>query len=96
MPKPETKKTSKKEESEADKFPCTIDKTLLSSWQLMRRTGDIEELVELTKKSRPIVYQALKYGYLKDNDLERAISNYYINRAETQRKEAQEILKNIA
>lgn len=77
-------------------FPLTIDENLFKTWQMLRRHDDIKELCEITGKSNPIIYRALNYGYVRDGNLEKDISNFYLNRAEGQRKQAEEILKYLS
>ena len=77
----------------SEKFPRTIDEHLLQTWQMLRRHDDIKELCEITGKSNPIIYRALNFGHVRDRAVEKDISNFYIERAKSQRASALEILK---
>lgn len=86
MAKQATKKATQKKV-----FELTIDKNLLEAWQKNRRTSDVEELAELTGKSVPIIYRALQFGHVKNDNLCDAISNFYIARVEKQKEQAEKI-----
>mgnify|MGYP003609149266 CR=1 FL=1 len=72
-------------------FELTIDKSLFDSWQKYRRTSDVEELMELTGKSAPIIYRALQFGHVKNDNLCDTISAFYIARVEKQKEQAEKI-----
>lgn len=60
----------------------TISNVLFEQIKFLRRTTDAGELVALTGSSRPVVDNALNYGYILDASLEKAIISFYIARAE--------------
>lgn len=76
-------------------YERTIEEELFQSWQMLRRTDDATELGEITGKSYPIIYRALNFGHVKDEEVANDISNFYKIRSLKQKQQAREILKNL-
>lgn len=70
-----TRKTAK-----SNRWQRTIRKELHTQWRKSERSGDIKELCEITGKSYPTVYRALRYGYVNDTELSDKINNFFIER----------------
>ncbi len=70
-----TRKTAK-----SNRWQRTIRKELHTQWRKSERSGDIKELCEITGKSYPTVYRALRYGYVNDTEFAEKISNFFIER----------------
>lgn len=75
-------------------FEMTIEPELFEAWKAKRRTTDVKELVEITGKSESIIYRALQFGHVKNEDLSDTISNFYIERANKQKEQARKISGN--
>jgi len=75
-------------------FEMTIESELFEAWKAKRRTTDVKELVEITGKSESIIYRALQFGHVKNEDLSDTISNFYIERANKQKEQARKISGN--
>lgn len=77
-------------------FEQNISDELFSAWKMLRRTEDIPELMEITGKSYPIIYRAVTFGHVKNEAVADDISVFYAQRSLKQKKQAKEILKNLA
>lgn len=80
--------TTKKQVKEKKVFEMTIEPELFDAWKSKRKTTDVKELVELTGKSESIIYRALQFGHVKNEELSDTISNFYIDRAKKQKEQA--------
>ena len=89
MKNKETKKPTKKV------LERTIDEDLFKSWQMLYRTKDVEELMEITGKSYPIIQRALMHGHVKNDELCDTISKFYEDRSQKQKGQAKSILENL-
>lgn len=76
-------------------FECTIAPKLFEAWQKLRRKGDPEAIMELTKKSRPIIDKALKYGHVKDQTIIDVITKYYNDRLNAENQQGNILLKSV-
>lgn len=85
------KKTVNEKEAVKKVFERTISKELFDAWQTNYRTKDIEELMEITGKSYPIIQRALHNGHVKNDALCDTISNFYINRVNKQKEQAEKM-----
>ena len=73
----------------------TIDEDLFKSWQMLYRTKDVEELMEITGKSYPIIQRALMHGHVKNDELCDTISKFYEDRSQKQKGQAKSILEKL-
>lgn len=71
---------------------CTIDKALFKTFKMLRRYEDAAILTEQTGFSRPTIDKALNYGHVRDITLEKALIEFYKNRATEQKAAAKEII----
>ena len=85
MKEPKNKKT----------FERTIKPELYEAWQMLYRTKDVEELMEITGKSYPIIQRALMHGHVKNDELCDTISKFYEDRSKKQKGQAKSILENL-
>lgn len=73
-------------------FECTIDAALFKTFKMLRRYEDAAMLTEQTGFSRPTIDKALNYGHVRDITLEKALIEFYKNRATEQKAAAKEII----
>ena len=85
MKEPKNKKT----------FERTIEPELYEAWQMLYRTKDVEELMEITGKSYPIIQRALMHGHVKNDELCDTISKFYEDRSKKQKGQAKSILEKL-
>lgn len=76
-------------------YERTIEEELFQAWQMLRRTEDVPELIEITGKSYPIIYRALNFGHVKEESVTDDISLFYKTRSLKQKQQAKQILKNL-
>lgn len=76
-------------------FERTIEESLFEAWKTQRRTEDVQELIEITGKSHPIIYRALNFGHIKDESLTDTISKFYLDRVKKQKQFAKEIFNEL-
>lgn len=74
-------------------YKCTIEPELFEQWKLLKRQGDVKLLQEKTNISPPTIIRALTYGYVKKQDLIKAINTLFIKRAEDEKKQAEQLSK---
>ena len=59
----------------------TISEELFTEWgRLFRGVEDVKALMELTRKSKHTIINALKIGYVTSQETIDQITNYFINR----------------
>ena len=80
--------TKAKPKTERKEYERTIELELFNAWKEKRRKTDVEELVTITGKSTTIIYRALQFGHVKDDEICDTISNFYIERTRKQREQA--------
>ena len=73
-------------------FPLTIPLQLYKAWQMMQRKGDPGALCKKLKVSRPVIDNALNYGYVKDSSLTAKISKYFDDRARGEEKFGKDLM----
>lgn len=61
-------------------YPLTIPQELFDAWVKLRRTNDISTITRLSGLSRPLIDRALKYGYIKNDNLVKIITEFYKKR----------------
>lgn len=84
-----------KKETTKKVFERTIELDLFQAWQLLYRTSDIEEIMEITGKSYPVIQRAVLYGHVKNDEVCDTISKFYEDRSAKQKEQAKKILENI-
>lgn len=88
MPQPITKRRQPKESISR---PCLIAPELHAQWRAMERQGDTEKIMERTGMSRPTVNNALIYGHAHNQNLITAISDFFAERAMSERLMAEKL-----
>ena len=84
-----------KEKKPARQIKRTISEELFLEWKrLFRGIEDVRALMELTRKSRHTIINALTVGYVTTPETIDQITNYFINR-DIYEKEQVEKLKSI-
>ena len=84
-----------KEKKPARQIKRTISEELFLEWKrLFRGIEDVRALMELTRKSRHTIINALNIGYVTTPETIDQITNYFINR-DIYEKEQVEKLKSI-
>jgi hypothetical protein len=73
-------------------FDCTIDRVLFMTFKMLRRYDDAALLTEQMGFSRPTIDKALNYGHVRDITLEKALIEFYKNRATEQKAATKEII----
>lgn len=84
-----------KETKNKKTFERTIEPELYEAWQMLYRTKDVEELMEITGKSYPIIQRALMHGHVKNDELCDTISKFYEDRSQKQKGQAKSILEKL-
>lgn len=69
-------------------YECTISPDLLATWQKLRRRNDPEAIAKAVGKSRPIIDRALLYGHVKIEGLTSAISKFFSDRLQDEKKQS--------
>lgn len=77
----------------AERYPMTISIQLFDAWQVMRRYGDPGRIVKKYNICRPIVDRALNYGNVKDDRVEKKISEYFNDRFTREQNKGGKLLK---
>lgn len=77
-----------KKEKKVTSFEMTIEKELHEAWKSKRMTSDVDELVEITGKSKQLIYTALQFGHIKNKDVADTITKFYIDRSNKQKEQA--------
>ena len=84
-----------KEAKNKKTFERTIEPELYEASQMLYRTKDDEELMEITGKSYPIIQRALMHGHVKNYELCDTISKFYEDRSKKQKGQAKSILEKL-
>ena len=79
-------------EKQKKEFDCTIDRVLFMTFKMLRRYDDAALLTEQMGFSRPTIDKALNYGHVRDITLEKALIEFYKNRATEQKAATKEII----
>lgn len=72
-------------------YPCTISQELLEAWNAKRRRGDTMPMAEKLGVSRPVIENALNYGYVVMEGLAEWITQYFADRVEREKQAAQSL-----
>lgn len=73
----------------------TIAPELFEAWKKLRRIGDSEQLAELLGKSKPVIDKALKYGFVKNQEVVQGITKFYNDRLQAETKDGAELLSKL-
>lgn len=74
-------------------WECTITKELHDAWKILRRKGDPELMAETLQYSRPVIDRALIYGYVSMPELPDKINNFFRDRLNKEKEDAQGLLQ---
>jgi hypothetical protein len=79
----------------AERYPMTISIQLYDAWQLMRRYGDPGKICKEYSISRPIVDRALNYGNVKEDRVEKKITEFFNERFDRENNKGNKLLKKV-
>lgn len=81
--------------------PRTIDESLHTVWLANKRKNDVPALMLLAKKkklpcSKPTIEKALLYGHCLNDTLTTVITDFFVNRNESEKKQAEKLVSSEA
>lgn len=74
-------------------YEPTITAELFEAWTKLRRRGDPDLIAAKLGKSRPVIDKALKYGFVKSQDVVDGITEFYRERKKSEMKDGADLLK---
>lgn len=75
-----------------EKKECTISPELFEAWKKLKRRNDAQLMVKQFKARRPIIDNALNFGYALDPKLIEKITAFFMNRLKAEKEAADKLL----